>query len=78
MSNKLYYTADEPYFQTNAPSIHKKSTVVSVGSSNKKMRYERSALLSLKFAAIQSAFAFNFVALLIMMSTHSALSGRAK
>ena len=78
VSNKLYYTADEPYFQTNAPSIDKKSTVVSVGSSNKKMRYKRSALLSLKFAAIQSAFAFNFVALLIMMSTHSALSGRAK
>ena len=78
MSNKLYYTADEPYFQTNAPSIHKKSTVVSVGSSNKKMRYERSALLSLKFAAIQSPFAFSFVALLIMMCRHSALSGGAK
>ena len=78
MSNKLYYTADEPYFQTNAPSIHIKSTVVSVGSSKKKMRYERSALLSLKFAAIQSPFAFNFVALLITMSRHSELSGRAK
>ena len=24
VSNKLYYTADEPYFQTNAPSIDKK------------------------------------------------------
>ena len=42
------------------------------------MRYERSALLNLKFAAIQSAFAFSFVALLIIMSRHSALSGRAK
>ena len=78
MSNKLYYTADEPYFQTNAPSIHKKSTVVSVRSSHEKMRHERNTLLSLKFAAIQSAFAFNFVALLIMMSRHSARSGRAK
>ena len=77
VSNKLYYTADEPYFQTNAPSIHKKSTVVSVRSSHKKMWHAMPCSV-LKFAAIQTAFAFSFVALLIMMSRHSGRSGRVK